>query len=126
MGSNNRPRAGGIYDEWRKHGFESNNVNRQELSIEHMYVRLLTDLAASRFKWTNLPEEIDVRFLELTLFYQAMSIFYFDGRYDKFMAMRGTTNGTIDYQNNPTGFQPIGNNFVTVPVEVSIAETAAV
>lgn len=116
MSKNNNLRAGGMYNEWKNYGFNRNPVNQQEQSIEFMYIRLLTDLAASRFKWEGLPDEIDVRFLELTLFYQAMSIFYHDGRYDTYMAMRGTQNGSLDYQNNPTGFNPIGNNFVTVPV----------
>ena len=109
-------RAGGVYDEWRNMGFKKNPANRQEQMIENMYIRLLTDLAASRFKWSNVPEEIDLRFLELTLFYQAMSIFYFDGRYDRYMALRANMNGYLDYQNNPTGFNVIGNNFTSVSV----------
>lgn len=114
--NNNSYRAGGIYDEWRNMGFKKNPVNRQEHAIENMYIRLLTDLAASRFKWSNMPEEIDIRFLELTLFYQALSVFYYDGRYDKYMALRANTNGHLDYQNNPTGFNVIGNNFTSVSV----------
>lgn len=109
-------RAGGVYDEWRNMGFKRNPANRQEQMIENMYIRLLTDLAASRFKWSNVPEEIDLRFLELTLFYQALSVFYHDGRYDKYMALRANMNGYLDYQNNPTGFNVIGNNFTSVSV----------
>jgi Phage Connector (GP10). len=109
-------RAGGVYDEWRNMGFKRNPGNRHEQNIETMYIRLLTDLAASRFKWTNVPEEIDLRFLELTLFYQALSVFYYDGRYDKYMALRANINGHLDYQNNPTGFNVIGNNFNSISV----------
>jgi hypothetical protein len=109
--SNNR--AGGVYTEWKNMGFKPNTANRQELLIENMYIRLLTDLAASRFKWSGVPDECDLRFLELTLFYQALSVFYHDGRYDKYMALRANWNGHLDYQNNPTGFNAIGNNFVT-------------
>ena len=109
-------RAGGVYDEWRNMGFKKNPANRQEQMIENMYIRLLTDLAASRFKWFNVPDEIDLRFLELTLFYQALSVFYFDGRYDKYMSLRANMNGYLDYQNNPTGYNVIGNNFTSVSV----------
>lgn len=109
-------RAGGIYDEWRNMGFKKNPANRQEQLIENMYIRLLTDLAASRFKWSGVPPEIDLRFLELTLFYQALSVFYHDGRYDKYMSLRANLNGWLDYQNNPTGFNVIGNNFTSVSV----------
>lgn len=111
-----KTRAGGVYDEWRNMGFKKNPTNRQEQNIENMYIRLLTDLAASRFKWSNMPDEIDLRFLELTLFYQAMSVFYHDGRYDKYMALRANINGYLDYQNNPTGFNVIGNNFNSISV----------
>ena len=109
-------RANGVYDEWRNMGFKKNPANRQEQLIENMYIRLLTDLAASRFKWSGVPEEIDLRFLELTLFYQALSVFYHDGRYDKFMSLRANMNGWLDYQNNPTGYNVIGNNFTSVSV----------
>jgi hypothetical protein len=121
--SNNR--AGGVYDEWRNMGFKRNPANRQEQNIENMYIRLLTDLAASRFKWTGMPDEIDLRFLELTLFYQALSVFYKDGRYNKFMALRANYNGYLDYQNNPTGFNVIGNNFISASVS-AIRETESV
>jgi hypothetical protein len=114
MSSNNQ--AGGVYAEWRNMGFKKNPANRQEQMIENMYIRLLTDLCASRFKWSNVPEEIDLRFLELTLFYQALSVFYFDGRYDKYMSLRANMNGYLDYQNNPTGYNVIGNNFTSVSV----------
>jgi hypothetical protein len=114
MSSNNQ--AGGVYAEWRNMGFKKNPANRQEQMIENMYIRLLTDLCASRFKWSNVPEEIDLRFLELTLFYQALSVFYFDGRYDKYMSLRANMNGHLDYQNNPTGYNVIGNNFTSVSV----------
>lgn len=116
MGRNNTGRAGGVYDEWRNMGFKNNPINNQELATEQMYIRILTDLAASRFKWENVPEEIDIRFLELTLFYNALCVFYNDGRYNKFMALRANTNGFLDYQNNPTSFNVVGNNFVSVSV----------
>jgi hypothetical protein len=112
----NYNQAGGLYAEWANMGFKKNPANRQEQMIENMYIRLFTDLCASRFKWSGVPEEIDLRFLELTLFYQALSVFYFDGRYDKYMSLRANMNGYLDYQNNPTGYNVIGNNFTSVSV----------
>jgi len=113
MAGRNR-RAGGVYDEWRRMGY--NPQNWQQSAIELMYISKLTDLACSRFKWEGVPPEIDIRYLEMTLFYQGLSIFYRDGRYDKYMALRGTMNGNLDYQNNPTGFNTVGSNFLSVPV----------
>lgn len=38
----------------------------------------LTEMAISRFKWTNLPESIDERFLEITLFEKGQAVFFYD------------------------------------------------
>lgn len=117
-------RAGGIYEDWNRIGFKRNPANQREQSIEDMYIRLLSDLAINRFKWTNLPKEIDVRFLEETLFYFGLSVFYHDGRFDKYMALRGNSNGWFDYQNNPTAFNVVGNNFPSISVS-TIRPTSA-
>jgi len=119
MSRGNSGRAGGVYDDWNAIGYKPNTANSQESAIEFMYIKLLTDLAASRFKWEGMPEEIDVRYLELTLFYQALSVFYRDGRYDKYLCLRANTNGYLDYQNNPTAFNVVGNNFVGTTISAS-------
>lgn len=116
MSRNNSNRAGGMYEEWKRIGYKPNPANERERAIEYMYTRLLTDLAINRFKWTGLPEEISVRYLEETLFYFGLSIFYHDGRFDKYMALRGNSNGWLDYQNNPTAFNVVGNNFPAITV----------
>lgn len=113
---NNRNRANGHFDEWRRIGFNQNSVNTDEAGMQYMYISALTDLCMSRFKWNGLPDEIDVRFLEMNLFYHGFSVFYHDGRYDKYMTLNASYGGSIDYQNNPTSFNTIANNFVSVPV----------
>ena len=42
------------------------------------YVERLTELATSMFEWKNLPDSIDERFLEMTLFYQGSAVFFKD------------------------------------------------
>lgn len=42
------------------------------------YLDRLTELAISMFKWENLPDSIDERFLELTLFGDGQAIFFKD------------------------------------------------
>jgi hypothetical protein len=76
--------------------------------IQRMYIRILTELACNRFKWENLPETVDIRFMEMTLFEQALSIFYWDNRYDSFFALNGTMTNGLNMMNNPTGFQTVG------------------
>lgn len=102
--------------------FQSNPANNRFALIERMYMRVLTELATNRFKWTGLPPEIDVRFLELTLFNFALSVFFKDdasvnkgqeGRAtDLYMALQGGANGKLNMLNNPTAFRVVGNNFV--------------
>ena len=42
------------------------------------YYNRLTDIGINCFKWKNLPDTVDERFLELTLFEQGMAVFFFD------------------------------------------------
>ena len=89
--------------------FLNNNTQQEKSLEEYMYRRLLTELAVNRFKWTGMPEEIDCRFLELTLFYQALSLFYFEERFGKYMAVRGGGIGAINALDQPTEYLAILN-----------------
>lgn len=92
----------GIYDPFMK------KPNRDRtVTMERMYQRVLTELSLNRFKWVGLPDTVDERFLEMTLFHQALSIFYFDTDYDRYMAVRGMANSPNVYD-NPTRFHTIG------------------
>lgn len=94
-------------------GRTANNTAQNKFNdLYRMYHNTLTELCANRFKWENLPEEIDPRFLEMTLFRNALSVFYFDNRYDRFMALRGASAGAWNMYDNPTGFQVVGNAFI--------------
>lgn len=97
----------GLYDNFR------NNPNRNRKSVEvMMYERLISEMAMARFEWRGLPDSIDVRFLELTLFYQALSVFYFDRDFDCYFALRGSGAGPINMYDNPTVFKVYGNTMV--------------
>lgn len=85
----------------------SPNITRTTI-IENMYMRILTEWAATRFKWNGLPDTVDPRFLENELFYKAMILFYNDYRYDRFMAVRGTIQGPMNMYDNPTRFRTTG------------------
>jgi hypothetical protein len=77
-----------------------------------MYLRLLTEIACARFKWVGLPDSIDLRFLELTLFHRALSVFYWDEDFERYMALRASGTGKINMYDNPTTFTVIGNTMV--------------
>lgn len=60
------------------------------------YFFYLMGLAISRFKWENLPDEIDPVFLERMLFDRGFGIFYKDSVTDLFAVMNGYTAGNLD------------------------------
>lgn len=97
----------GLYDEFR------NNPGRQRKSIQvRMYERIITEMAMARFDWRGLPDSVDKRFLELTLFYQALSVFYWDTDFDAYFALRGSGAGPINMHDNPVVFKVVGNTYV--------------
>lgn len=81
-------------------------VNR-EVAIERMYTRILTELACNRFKWTGLPASVNVRYLELTLFYRALSVFYEDPEFG-FVSLQGTSSGAPNVMMEPTSYRVTG------------------
>ena len=53
------------------------SATKNNITFQYYYNRL-TELAISMFKWKNLPESVDPRFLELTLFSDGMCVFFRD------------------------------------------------
>jgi hypothetical protein len=88
----------------------SNNPAGNALGLsEMMYIRILTELSCNRFKWIGLPDSVDERFLELTLFNQALAVFYFEDRFGRYLCQRATSSGMVNHYDNPTTFTVIGN-----------------
>lgn len=98
-------------------GFKFNPVNNRTAMIENMYMRVLSELCMNRFKWTGLPKTVDVRFLEQTLFFNALSVFYDDPQYG-YLSLRGAMNNYVNMMDNPTAFTVLGNNFQSKTVSV--------
>jgi hypothetical protein len=120
-------RGGGADDLYGRHlrgtPYASNPANNRLGLMQRMYMRILTELAVNRFEWKGLPKEVDPRFLEMTLFNFALSVFFKDTpdtrtnnmpgeATDKFFALQGGANGPINMMQNPTAFRVVGNNFV--------------
>lgn len=53
------------------------SATKNNITFQYYYNRL-TELAISMFEWKNLPESVDTRFLELTLFSDGMCVFFRD------------------------------------------------
>lgn len=60
---------------------------------EQYYLSRLSELAMSMFKWKNVPDSIDVRFLEYTLFYEGAAVFFKDD--DLTIANTDSKDGTF-------------------------------
>lgn len=53
--------------------WQSGSENNQAY---YYYYNRLTELSISSFKWNNLPETVDSRFMELTLFRYGQAVFF--------------------------------------------------
>lgn len=83
----------------RKNGqfWESTEMNNKTFRY---YYNRLTALAISMFEWKNLPESVDARFLELTLFNNGVAVYFNDDVIGD-MALRTTLGGDFDEYNIP-------------------------
>ena len=64
------------------------------------YYNRLTALAISMFEWKNLPDTVDSRFLELTLFNNGVAVYFNDDVIGD-LALRTTMRGQFDVYNIP-------------------------
>ena len=65
------------------------------------YYNRLMELAISMFEWKNLPDTVDPRFLELSLFGTGMAVFFKDEVLG-YLALRTMIGGKIDVYQIPT------------------------
>lgn len=115
MSRNKRPsQARAIYENFTNLGNRGYGPNwsrspaqeTQFLAL-NMYRRKLSELAINRFKWMGLPPTVNPRFLEVTLFNNALSVFYFDRdpRVGSFVSLRAGAMGRPNMQDDPTAFR---------------------
>lgn len=84
-------------------GLESNEIDL--IDEKNIYFYLLTNLALTRYKWKNLPSEIDERFLELTLMRNGRAVFFFDESFG-YMCLPFTDRGQLNYYHYPSVVEP--------------------
>ena len=65
------------------------------------YFDRLMELAVSMFEWENMPEEIDVRFLEISLFRDGKAVFFRDDELDQYLALKCAVNGGFNVYGIP-------------------------
>lgn len=65
------------------------------------FLRRFRQIALSRFVWENLPEGLDARFLEQSLYYDGIASFLYD-KTNGFMNLRASVSGDLNYYGLPT------------------------
>ena len=73
------------------------------------YYNRLTELSTVMFEWKNLPNTVDQRFLELTLFAKGMAVFFKDEELG-YLALPVAINGTWNVYNIPKGRRAYATN----------------
>ena len=89
-----------------KEFWESASLNNYTF---RQYYNRLTELAISRFEWTGLPDSVDARFLELTLFAQGQCVFFYDDVLG-YLALMCTIGGELNVYRIPTKRRAYANN----------------
>lgn len=97
----------------------SNTSDNRRALWQRMYTRVMMELCANRFKWRNLPDNIDERFLEMTLLRNGLAVFFHDDKYG-YLTLRASMSGAgINMFDNPLGYQVYGNRFVNKTIDAT-------
>ena len=93
--------------------YAANYTKDRKGILTQMYVRKLASACIARYKWNNLPPEIDSRFLEITLYFRGLAVFTYDDSFEKYMAYRAQGVGQLDWYDNPLSFTCYANNLMS-------------
>lgn len=84
--------------------------NLNDLTYTDYFYRLML-IARSVFKWNNLPNNIDEKWIERFLFSYGHCLFYKDKDLG-FMVARCSPIENINHYDEPTGVRPYGTNYI--------------
>lgn len=96
MGKNNKCKKnlGGIMSQFW------NSAVMNNITYNH-YFNHLSELGMTMFEWHNLPEGIDPRFMEMTLFNEGYAIFFKDEAMDEFLCLQARIGGQLNVYRVP-------------------------
>lgn len=92
----------------RKTPFDDSLIKNN--STFNHYFQRLTEIAVSMFQWDNLPNTVDERFLEMTLFSQGRAIFFKDKELDDYLALYCAATGPFNIYNIPKNRRAYASN----------------
>lgn len=89
-------------------GKSRNPGMERERRIQWMLERNIAELALNRFKYENLPDSADQRFIEKCMLFNGLVVWYWDDDYKKLLAVSGAGVGAYNFYENPLSFTTIG------------------
>ena len=95
--------------------FSNKAKDLNDLTFTDYYYRLML-IARSVFKWNNLPNNIDEKWIEKFLYCHGSCIFFKDEE-KGFMVAKSTPAGTLNYYDEPTLLKPYGTGYTGEPLE---------
>lgn len=87
--------------------FDSRIINNR---LKMKYYRQLTEIYVSTMEWKNMPDTVDVRFLEMVLFREGAAVFFRDEDLG-YLALRMVEAGQYNLYDNPTVRYGYGTNY---------------
>ena len=100
------------------HNDEYNRLNNSDIMTSATflhYVDYFFNLGVSMFKWEGLPNSIDLRFLEKTLYLNGAVVFFKDSILNELICARFANTNNIDNYGNPKTVTAITRNGATYP-----------
>lgn len=82
------------------------------------YYNRLMEIGIGRFQWRNLPDTVDERFLELTLFAEGKAIFFKDEELG-YLTLQCALNGPMDVYRNPINRRAFASNGYNIELDSS-------
>ena len=83
----------------RKKSFFEDSARENDISYLYYFQRL-KELSISMFEWKNLPDSIDPRFLELTLFEDGQAVWFYDDVL-RYLCLQCVINGNFNVYRIP-------------------------
>ena len=123
MSKKNRGHPGTVHENlWEK-------TLAKKFTIDNQYTKRLIELSCVMFEWKNLPEEVDPRIIEMTLFGEGRALFFHDDEAEQYLCLPFNPTALLDVNGNPTqcrafsrynSYQFVGNEKNSVPISNTV------
>lgn len=97
----------------------------KSVHLDNEYMKRLIELSCVMFEWSNLPDEVDPRIIEMTLFGEGRALFFYDDIVKQYLCLPFNPTAEWDVNGNPVrmtafsrynSYQFNGTNENSVPI----------